>query len=124
MARAFAGAPGLVLRRPLPLPGRGGSGRRAAALLVAAAMCPFVSRNTTRIRGSFAAAYALQLLVFIVWFNMAWIAPMVFGTQIKCAQCHDHPLAHEIKQGHYWAMVAAFNRSKKSANWGSSWKTR
>jgi len=40
------------------------------------------------------------------------IAPIVFGTQIKCAQCHDHPLAHEIKQGHYWAMVAAFNRSK------------
>lgn len=40
------------------------------------------------------------------------IAPIVFGTQIKCAQCHDHPLAHEIKQGHYWAMVAAFNRSR------------
>lgn len=40
------------------------------------------------------------------------IAPIVFGTQIKCAQCHDHPLAHEIKQGHYWAMVTAFNRSK------------
>ncbi len=40
------------------------------------------------------------------------LAPMVFGTQIKCAQCHDHPLAHEIKQAHYWGMVAAFNRSK------------
>ena len=40
------------------------------------------------------------------------IAPMVFGTQIKCAQCHDHPLAHEIKQSHYWGLVAAFNRSK------------
>jgi len=40
------------------------------------------------------------------------VAPVVFGTQIKCAQCHDHPLAHEIKQSHYWAMVAAFNRSQ------------
>ncbi len=40
------------------------------------------------------------------------VAPVVFGTQVKCAQCHDHPLANEIKQGHYWGMVAAFNRSK------------
>lgn len=40
------------------------------------------------------------------------IAPFVFGTQIKCAQCHDHPLAHEIKQAHYWGTVAAFNRSQ------------
>lgn len=40
------------------------------------------------------------------------VAPLAFGTQMKCAQCHDHPLAHEIKQAHYWAMVAAFNRSK------------
>ena len=40
------------------------------------------------------------------------VAPIAFGTQMKCAQCHDHPLAHEIKQAHYWAMVAAFNRSK------------
>lgn len=38
------------------------------------------------------------------------LAPIVFGTRIQCAQCHDHPLAHEIKQAHYWAMVAAFNR--------------
>ncbi len=42
------------------------------------------------------------------------VAPVVFGTQVKCAQCHDHPLAHEIKQGHYWGMVAAFNRSKNT----------
>ena len=40
------------------------------------------------------------------------LAPMVFGLQIKCAQCHDHPLAREIKQGHYRGLVAAFNRSK------------
>jgi hypothetical protein len=40
------------------------------------------------------------------------LAPVVFGVQIKCAQCHDHMIAREIKQAHYWGMVAAFNRSK------------
>jgi mono/diheme cytochrome c family protein len=36
----------------------------------------------------------------------------LLGLTTKCAQCHDHPLAPEIKQAHYWGMVAAFNRSK------------
>lgn len=40
------------------------------------------------------------------------VAPLVFGLQIKCAQCHDHMVAREIKQAHYWGMVAAFNRTK------------
>ena len=40
------------------------------------------------------------------------VAPIVFGVQIKCAQCHNHPLAWEIEQRHYWALVAAFNRSR------------
>jgi hypothetical protein len=40
------------------------------------------------------------------------VAPLIYGTKIDCAQCHDHPLAREIKQGHYWGLVAAFNRSK------------
>lgn len=40
------------------------------------------------------------------------VAPIVYGAKIDCAQCHDHPLAREIKQGHYWGLVAAFNRSK------------
>ncbi len=40
------------------------------------------------------------------------VAPLVFGVQIGCAQCHDHMVAREIKQAHYWGMVAAFNRSK------------
>ena len=30
------------------------------------------------------------------------VAPVVYGTRIDCAQCHDHPLVREIKQGHYW----------------------
>ena len=40
------------------------------------------------------------------------VAPIVYGTKIDCAQCHDHALAREIKQGHYWGLVAAFNRSR------------
>lgn len=40
------------------------------------------------------------------------ISPAVFGIQVQCAQCHDHPLSPEIKQAHYWGLVAFFNRSK------------
>ena len=40
------------------------------------------------------------------------VAPIVYGTKMDCAQCHDHPLAREIKQAHYWGLVAAFNRGK------------
>jgi hypothetical protein len=40
------------------------------------------------------------------------VAPLAFGVQVKCAQCHNHPLASEIEQKHYWGLVAAFNRSK------------
>ena len=47
------------------------------------------------------------------------VAPVVYGTRIDCAQCHDHPLAREIKQAHYWGLVAAFNRSK-NVDGGSS----
>jgi len=40
------------------------------------------------------------------------VAPLVFGVKIGCAQCHNHPLAWEIEQRHYWGLVAAFNRSR------------
>lgn len=40
------------------------------------------------------------------------IAPAVFGIRIECAQCHDHMLVDEIKQAHYWGLVAFFNRGK------------
>lgn len=40
------------------------------------------------------------------------VSPAVFGVQVQCAQCHDHPLASEIKQKHYWGLVAFFNRGK------------
>lgn len=44
------------------------------------------------------------------------IAPVIYGTRVDCAQCHDHPLAREIKQAHYWGLVTAFNRSKNVEN--------
>lgn len=40
------------------------------------------------------------------------VAKDFFGVRIDCAQCHDHPLASEIEQKHYWGLVAFFNRSK------------
>ncbi|MCA9176331.1 MAG: DUF1549 domain-containing protein [Planctomycetales bacterium] len=40
------------------------------------------------------------------------VAPGLFGFRIECAQCHDHPLADEIEQRHYWGLVAFFNRGK------------
>lgn len=40
------------------------------------------------------------------------IAPAFFGIRIECAQCHDHMVAHEIEQAHYWGLVAFFNRGK------------
>jgi hypothetical protein len=39
------------------------------------------------------------------------VAPVAFGVSIGCAQCHNDPLAHEIKQQNYWGLVAAFNRT-------------
>ena len=40
------------------------------------------------------------------------IAPAFFGIRIECAQCHDHMVATEIEQKHYWGLVAFFNRGK------------
>jgi hypothetical protein len=40
------------------------------------------------------------------------VAPLIYGAKINCAQCHDHPLAREIKQAHYWGLVSAYQRCK------------
>ncbi len=40
------------------------------------------------------------------------VARSFFGIRIDCAQCHDHMIADEIEQGHYWGLVAFFNRGK------------
>lgn len=39
------------------------------------------------------------------------VSRTLLGKQVQCAQCHDHPVAPEIEQGHYWGLVAFFNRS-------------
>ena len=36
----------------------------------------------------------------------------LFGKQLQCAQCHDHPVAPEIEQKHYWGLVAFFDRTR------------
>lgn len=40
------------------------------------------------------------------------VSSSLFGVQVQCAQCHDHPLAPEILQGHYWGLNAVFSRSE------------
>ena len=42
------------------------------------------------------------------------VAPAFFGVRIECAQCHDHMVVDEIKQAHYWGLVAFFNRSSNT----------
>lgn len=39
------------------------------------------------------------------------IARGFFGVDIACAQCHDHPMADEIEQAHYWGLVGFFKRT-------------
>ncbi len=39
------------------------------------------------------------------------VGPAIFGRDVRCAQCHDHPIAPEIKQAHFWGLVAFFSRS-------------
>ena len=43
------------------------------------------------------------------------LAPAFFGIRIECAQCHDHMVASEIEQRHYWGLVAFFNRGKNAS---------
>ena len=46
------------------------------------------------------------------------VAPAFFGIRIECAQCHDHMIADEIEQAHYWGLVAFFNRGKNTKGKG------
>ncbi len=42
------------------------------------------------------------------------VSPALFGLQVQCAQCHDHPVAPEIEQRHYWGLVSFFSRSSNA----------
>ncbi len=36
---------------------------------------------------------------------------LLFGVNVSCAQCHDHPLVSDWKQDHYFGMKSFFSRS-------------
>ncbi len=44
------------------------------------------------------------------------VAKSFFGVDIACAQCHDHLVAEEIKQAHYWGLVGFFRRSTNATS--------
>src|SRR5262245_66556436 len=39
------------------------------------------------------------------------MARIFLGTNLQCAQCHDHPLVDDYKQEHYYGIQAFLNRS-------------
>jgi hypothetical protein len=39
------------------------------------------------------------------------IGRLFLGTNLGCAQCHDHPLVRQYKQDHYYGLLAFLNRS-------------
>jgi hypothetical protein len=39
------------------------------------------------------------------------IGRLFLGMNLKCAQCHDHPLVHQYRQDHYYGLYAFLNRS-------------
>jgi Protein of unknown function (DUF1549)/Protein of unknown function (DUF1553) len=41
-------------------------------------------------------------------------AKLFFGVSINCAQCHDHPLAPDWLQDHYFGFASFFNRSYRT----------
>ncbi len=39
------------------------------------------------------------------------ISRLLLGTNLQCAQCHDHPRVEEYKQDHYYGLYAFLNRT-------------
>ena len=46
------------------------------------------------------------------------ITRVFLGTQVQCAQCHDHPFQKSIKQDRFWG-VNAFLRQVKRRQYGN-----
>jgi hypothetical protein len=44
------------------------------------------------------------------------IARVFLGTQVQCAQCHDHPFQSNIKQEHFWGINAFLRQVQRRGN--------
>lgn len=43
---------------------------------------------------------------------------LFLGVQVQCAQCHDHPFNHELKQQQFWGVDAFFRQVTRSGGAG------
>jgi hypothetical protein len=46
----------------------------------------------------------------------ARITRLFLGTQVQCAQCHDHPFQNSIKQNHFWGVNAYLRQVSRKGN--------
>lgn len=52
------------------------------------------------------------------------VASGLFGVQMQCAKCHDHPFVEEWKQAHYYGIAAFFTRLERKPDQGLPFSER
>lgn len=52
------------------------------------------------------------------------VASGLFGVQMQCAKCHDHPFVDEWKQAHYYGIAAFFTRLERKGENGLPFSER
>ncbi|QDU26567.1 hypothetical protein ETAA8_16470 [Anatilimnocola aggregata] len=52
------------------------------------------------------------------------VASGLFGVQMQCAKCHDHPFVDEWKQAHYYGIAAFFTRLERKPEQGLPFSER
>lgn len=52
------------------------------------------------------------------------VASGLFGVQMQCAKCHDHPFVDEWKQAHYYGIAAFFTRLERKPENGLPFSER
>ncbi len=52
------------------------------------------------------------------------VASGLFGVQMQCAKCHDHPFVDEWKQAHYYGIAAFFTRLERKPGNGLPFSER